>query len=282
MTKIELVVARYNESMDWLLEEDFRLAENVIIYNKGPTEVVFTPRRRHQSVTFNYSVVPLENLGRESHTFLFHIIENYNKLSDITIFLPGSCMSETKESKTKRVLEKVKETNNSVIFGKWYKDVRNDARLKNFTIAEWSGTTAANVSLLPDKGCGPSKIARPFSSWYDHFFGSLKINAISYTSIFAISKEHILQHPIAYYQQLLESVSHHSNPEDGHFMERTWVAVFHPLPESCLYIDRPHSDSFQSKDHEKKRSLSESATEGKEMIGSLLQSYSARLKKRKG
>ena len=246
--KIEYVIARYNESLDWLLEEGFP-ADRVTIYNKGPTEITLNRRRRHQPVTFQQRVFQLSNVGRESHTFLHHIVENYNNLAEVTVFLPGSCMSESKESKTRRVLEKVKENKandkfETVIFGKWYEDVKNDARLKNFSIAAWTGTTSANSSILPDKDCAPSPIARPFHSWFDHFFGgSLKINVVSYTSIFAVSREHIRQHPVDYYRALLQAVSHHSNPEDGHYLERSWVAVFYPLPEGCLYTDRPVRDN---------------------------------------
>jgi hypothetical protein len=249
--KIELVIARYNESLDWLLEGDFS-ADQVTIYNKGPTEITLNPRRRHQPVNFQQRIFQLSNVGRESHTFLHHIVENYDNLAEVTVFLPGSCMSESKESKTRRVLDKVKEnkvsdTFDTVIFGKWYVDVKNDTRLKNFTIAAWTGTTSANASILPDKDCAPSPIARPFHSWFNHFFGvSLKINVVSYTSIFAVAKSHILQHPVEYYRGLLAAVSHHSNPEDGHYLERSWVAVFHPLPERCLHTDRPVQDSEHS------------------------------------
>ena len=37
-------------------------------------------------------------MGRESHTWLYHIVENYNNLDDVSIFLQGriddlDCMS---------------------------------------------------------------------------------------------------------------------------------------------------------------------------------------------
>jgi hypothetical protein len=37
--------------------------------------------------------------------------------------------------------------------------------------------------------------------------------------------------------------------EDGHFMERSWVAVFDPIPDCCLVYardDRPKESSSQS------------------------------------
>eukprot|EP01035_Chromulina_nebulosa_P032892 gene32892-43993_t len=80
---IELVIARYNESLDWLLEEGFP-SDIVTIYNKGPTEITLNHRRRHQPITFQQRVFQLSNVGRESHTFLHHIIEHYDNLAEVT------------------------------------------------------------------------------------------------------------------------------------------------------------------------------------------------------
>ena len=30
------------------------------------------------------NIINLDNVGRESHTYLYHVINNYNNLSDIT------------------------------------------------------------------------------------------------------------------------------------------------------------------------------------------------------
>ena len=46
---------------------------------------------------------------------------------------------------------------------------------------------------------------------------------------FAIHKLDIIKHPISRYQNLLAGVERHSNPEVGHYFERSWCAVFHPL-----------------------------------------------------
>jgi len=71
---IEIVIARYNENLDWIKE----LPKNikVTIYNKGINDI-------------DYPFIPLENIGRESHTYLYHIIHNYNKLAEKTIFCQG-------------------------------------------------------------------------------------------------------------------------------------------------------------------------------------------------
>jgi hypothetical protein len=71
----ELVVAVYNENISWLEKRNY-IEEKISAYNK------FT--------RFDYQYVEqLENEGRESHTYIHHIIKNYDNLSDFTMFVQG-------------------------------------------------------------------------------------------------------------------------------------------------------------------------------------------------
>ena len=65
----KIVVARYNESIDWLNNE----MKNCIIYNKG------------NPLNINNEVI-LKNVGRESETYLHFIITNYKNLPDVIVF----------------------------------------------------------------------------------------------------------------------------------------------------------------------------------------------------
>ena len=44
-----------------------------------------------------------------------------------------------------------------------------------------------------------------------------------------MDKKDIIQHSIERYQLLLNTVNNHSNPEAGHYIERSWGAIFYPL-----------------------------------------------------
>ena len=71
-----LIISRYNEDLDWLNEhKDFK----ILVYNKGKKIL------KNNS----FKVKELKNVGRESHTWLYHIVHNYNKLNNINIFLQG-------------------------------------------------------------------------------------------------------------------------------------------------------------------------------------------------
>ena len=62
--KFCIVVARYNENIEWTKQ-----FSNVIIYNKG------TPLKG------KYNEIYLNNVGREGHTYYKHIYDNYENLS---------------------------------------------------------------------------------------------------------------------------------------------------------------------------------------------------------
>lgn len=70
----EIVIARYNENLNWLKLLDPNI--KITIYNKGKSDI-------------EYSSIALPNVGRESHTYLYHLVNNYDNLADITIFCQG-------------------------------------------------------------------------------------------------------------------------------------------------------------------------------------------------
>ena len=223
--ELECVIARYNENTDWFKEEPFNHFD-MICYNKGP-------KLPDNCFTETCKVINLDNVGRCDHTYLYHIIKNYNNLADVTIFLPASCMDSHKKEFTFNVIKHVLETKTTVLQGGILNDVRS--HLYNFTLDEWKATNQKNIEVNPESQLEKSPI-RPFGKWYDANFGSeLKIKVFCFYGIIAVAREHIIQHPIERYEKLIKYVSNSSNPEAGHYMERSWGAIFYPYPDSCVY-----------------------------------------------
>jgi hypothetical protein len=223
--EFECVVARYNENTDWFKEEPFNHFD-MICYNKGP-------KLPDNCFTETCKVVNLDNVGRCDHTYLYHIIKNYNNLADVTIFLPASCMDSHKKEFTFNVIKHVLETKTTVLQGGILDDVRS--HLYNFTLDEWKATNKENIEVNHESLLEKSPI-RPFGKWYDANFGSdLKVKVFCFYGIIAVAREHITQHPIERYEKLIKYLSNSSNPEAGHYMERSWGAIFYPYPESCIY-----------------------------------------------
>ena len=76
---IDLVVAKYNEDTNWLVDSLIQENCRIFLYNKGND--FDGPKFHHYEA--------LQNIGRESHTYLTHITKNYESLADKTIFLQG-------------------------------------------------------------------------------------------------------------------------------------------------------------------------------------------------
>jgi hypothetical protein len=76
--KTEIVVARYNENLDWLKKIEKSKDIKITVYNKGQDDI-----------SIDVPFIKIPNIGRESHTYLYHIINNYDNLADQTIFCQG-------------------------------------------------------------------------------------------------------------------------------------------------------------------------------------------------
>jgi hypothetical protein len=224
---VTIVVARFNEDISWLNKPELKDITH-IIYNKG-NEIK------------DFDSIKLPNVGREAQTFIQHIIDNYDRLSDITIFLPGSCMDDHKITKTNETLTLALKTKDTVFIGQEFRE--NIMKIYgNRRIDEWSGTNEKNIENLPSKRVYPAKL-RPFEKWYDHYIGKKIITRfICWTAIFAVSREDILQKPKSYYEELNDCLNKDSNPEEGHYMEMSWVSVFGKIAEKCLYSGKRIED----------------------------------------
>lgn len=77
----ELVIARYNENLDWISQVPNNY--KVTIYNKG--------------TNIDLPHIILENVGRESMSYCHHIITNWDKLSEYTTFCQGNPFEHSKE-----------------------------------------------------------------------------------------------------------------------------------------------------------------------------------------
>ena len=223
--QIEVVVARYEEDLSWLNNIPEDLYSKLIIYNKGSTINAEFPK----SETFT-----LPNLGRESHTYLTHICLNYDKLADVTFFIPGSAWTrDDKRKRLLRLIEHLQKNKVSAIIG--HIDPRIINETYNFSINKWVVTSEENRKNNSDSSVNLSE-DRPLKNWFTKRFPNESINCVSFTGIIAVSREDILKKPIVFYQKLLEELSF-PHPEVGHYSERVWKNIFSMGDDSCILDD---------------------------------------------
>jgi hypothetical protein len=230
-TNLQIVVARYNEDLEWLKEEPFNQYP-VIVYNKGPNQDFYHAPNIQK-------IIPVKNVGRDAHTILYHIIENYDNLADVTVFLPGSVQMEHKIQKAKEQVIECAKYNNTVIISKQYINAPNyhpngiQKELNDFQIDDYVSTDTKNKDLNPENKLLPAEI-RPFGKWHATRFPNIQTNYISYNCIIGIGKKHILQHPKSYYENLIRELSTHSSPEVVHYYERAWFSIFTPNNDAVI------------------------------------------------
>lgn len=237
----DMVIAIYKEKLDWLKlydRNDYNF-RNIFLYNKFEGNNNKTSQDLH-CVTLGKECVKinLKNEGRCDHTFLYHIIHHYDTLADVTIFTKGSSDLPRERTKLKFITKKVFEKKTSV-FSVDHRPVPISMWYKDFKIETYQASHPDNRSE-PLTGVYDRKMKlaepRPFGKWYNKHFPNLNIFHASYAAVMAISKEHIRQHPKSYYETLIKELEGSPNPEVGHYFERAWIAVFHPIPEECLYV----------------------------------------------
>jgi len=199
--KYQIVVARYNEDIKWLLP--FKLV--TIIYNKGDdTDLIIN----------NFNTIKLKNVGRESHTYLYHIVNNYEILKKRTIFIQG----RINDHKVLDFEDYFKDTYDFIAKTSNLKLDKLKTMIEHY--GKWSKENIQKCEYTP-------------YDWIEKVIG-INLNEISndetkvvWGANFSISREMIHRKPKIFYENLLRFLDYNINPEEGHYMERSWYILFH-------------------------------------------------------
>ena len=187
-----LVVSRFNENLEWVREFD-----RFQIYNKGKNDL-------------DLESINLDNVGRESHSYLHHIITNYHNLDDYIIFSQGEYKDHFPN----------------------FKDLIFDDRGFSIGLSKpnsFYGFKVSNrgdfsfVDCVCDKGNKYS-----LKEWWEFTTGERYIQSeyVFYNSIFSIHKDFILKRSLESYIKIYLTLCYSNNPIEGHFCERSWFNIF--------------------------------------------------------
>lgn len=196
-----VIVARYNEDVSWANKH------NSIIYNKGP---------------YLHNSIKIDNVGREAHTYLRHVITNYHNLSETLIFLQGDPFDSFSDGTY---------INFECLFyidEKGYSDCvcnlsneRWGERMSNkedFTISEWKG-----------------RISNPkgykLKDWWEKTTGEpyVRSPSVFWGANFSVKKELVLKRSLESYISIYQTLLHDHTPVEAHYCERTWFNIFNLL-----------------------------------------------------
>jgi hypothetical protein len=228
---VNLIISRYNENLEWLKHEPFNKYA-YIVYNKGNNDNYYKSDKFKEEIK-------LKNVGRETHTYLTHIINNYDSktFANLTVFLPGSVELEHKYNRAKKILNEIQLGNKNIdIFSSILMDKPVRDIFYNFTIDKYLSSNDDN-KIKNNKDEVDVSTIRPFGKWYEKVFNNINNENRHFTqnAMFAITKDTISKKPKSYYKNLVKYVDKHHNPETGHYFERSWDAVFFPY-ENVKYV----------------------------------------------
>lgn len=221
--RIDIVVSRYNETLDWLNCKEIKTIFNqkaldydinLYIYNCGKSiETPIIPNT-------NVSLIPIENKGMGIYKFLYHIINNYHNLAQMTMLIPGTGWHESKRGYTLKLLG-----------GDWnartiYTNKIPAPNQYSFTLDEYTnlglrGEVKNTIKLKPSP-------IRPFGKWFKHMFGkdypSTTLVKTNFVDIIGFSKDAVLSVKLETYQQLKDSLDD-VHTEVAHYIERSWTLI---------------------------------------------------------
>lgn len=224
--KFDVVVAQYKEDVRWIGDLVHPSIRKIFVYTKGPVVRDMSDERVFHSY--------LPNVGRESHTYLWHCVHNFRsmasgEMADFTFFLQGSPHAMNPRAISDWIDEVEK---SSLSFTLNYRLSNPYDFLSSGRIKLWSGPTQSSDSDVRE-WC-ESHVAKGVRFENMPIFWNACFGA-STECIVASGRERLAN----IQQRELSTI----NPECGHYCERLWYHIFamerfdvDPLPEGFWHF----------------------------------------------
>lgn len=203
----EIVVAHYNEDLEWLKS----YADHAIIYHKWNEDKPRFPVKKR---------IKLPNIWRESHTYLYHIIHNYHNLADYTLFFQWWIEDHKKDWWVYDDFNKyLKEANKY-----WFSCSQLFFFKKKEPQIVFNGKFLEMI-----KSWSLKKSKYSFSEFYEKLMWKHQkyITPFFYAANFWVSKHLIKSKPLSFWKNVISLLPENSNPEEWHFFERLWYTIFY-------------------------------------------------------
>lgn len=204
---LDIVIARYKEDISWIdsiIDKNFDI--NIHVYNKHKGENL------------------LPNVGREGHTYVYHIIDKYHDLRD-TIFLQGNPFDFDHEFPKGTIKKFIVD---------YFNEDKKELDFFSFN----------SNAYYVDKNGYPTRrsVPIPVGAFYEKIFGeksSPEVFEFNAGACFFVSKKAMQNICLEKYQVMLDSLSHCKSPVEGHCLERMWRTIFlkrseKKIKEICL------------------------------------------------
>ncbi|NCD35421.1 MAG: DUF3431 domain-containing protein [Spartobacteria bacterium] len=197
-----LVVAKYREDVSWVR----RLGFQAIIYDKSGLQENF----------------PLPNIGRETHTYLYHILHFYPKFPEYTVFLQGNpfdhlCAGMTTESLYNLI--KIEISKKVKFKGLSCYSIRCDELGRPHQLACKGGKWSGFLNDIP--------VGRVYGQLFSGPIPS-SFHCRAPAGLFLVHSSRILCRPKSFYEKAMEIILCDKDDimNTGHAFERLWYIIF--------------------------------------------------------
>lgn len=243
--KVEVVLSHYAEDMEWVKD-----------YRERP-DLKFTIYSKNENPPADATEV-LPNIGREGHTYLSHIVRNYDDLAAWTVFsqaaAPGwghefgnhNCGHLSDGVQFEDYLKPNQNGKDSFFVMTAASSFPDGAQSTRLGIMQQNLKTEGKPSICP------AAEADGWAPWWWHadhphiqgrkpefldFYGKYIseeqevkpfVALFSAGGRFAVSRERIRARPRSYYVRLLEAIPPSTDPVEGFWIEAAWYDIFHP------------------------------------------------------
>lgn len=200
---LDIVVARYNESLDWI---DSEIKPYVKIFNKGA------------NIADYEHIFNLRNVGKEGNTYLEYIIKNYDNLPNYVLFTQADLYDS--HIKSHHVTQDdIKYIINNI-------DIIDNNYIGLNRTRGNDGWNRFNDGKDPVQKYGIPKLQKHLKDMWTETFNSELPNEIvtNYCAIFLVKKESILNHSIDIYKTLNKILL--KDAMYGFALERLWTTLF--------------------------------------------------------
>lgn len=207
----ELVVAYYNQDISWTSELSDDIS--VKIYRKG-------------TIPYLESDIVLPNIGREIHTYFYHIIKNYQNLADYTFFAQDAPFDHFENIiDVINGDEYIWTANASQHFGEYWAFHWNS--IGTMWNLHKSSQFGGNVLVCDRNGSGHSTQLSMGEAWDVIARGREFPEVFEFTpgAHFMVSKTQIRMNPIEYYKDILTYLE--TSYESPWTLERLIAYIFH-------------------------------------------------------
>ena len=226
--RVDVVLAHYKEDLGWLssylgkIDRLYLYCKDVSDCKKGlPSDLKGT----------NLIIEYLPNEGRETNTYLYHILKYYNKLPDRTVFsmasLNGNWMRqlsfvyaladnkhEIKSCYGDRMFEKIRSYRSTI---------GNKSSMSSHLGDGYKNTLVGDVTFVKEKSLEDWMLSHIKQ---DIFKKNCRYGQSKHGAIFSVTRDDILSYSRETYQDIFAENSGTDLMEAGYFMERIWRFMF--------------------------------------------------------